>query len=195
MPRYTEQYSSVPCLRYHQSRISSQESGIDYNMHSLTGTYFLATLRLIHLHDIVHINTGSVHYPFYIYFIRSAFKSIFQSRPANLPGIILNQRRYFHIIDAYRTVVMSTLHQCNRHSRIVELPVVVNHASTQMIVQQSRQLLQGLFLGQRQRPPQAQSPGQQIVTTQPDGIKRTFPPTIVADNETHILYQMGGIAP
>ena len=79
--------------------------------------------------------------------------------------------------------------------RVVEPSVVICPPTPQVVVQQARQLLQRLFLRQRQRTPQAQPAGQEIVATQPDCIERLLPPAIIAYNETHVFHQMRRITP
>jgi len=100
-------------------------------MHSLAGTYLPSRITFIHLHHIVHKDSGSIHYYFRFDLIFFPVKCVDSMHPIYFPGGIFQQTIHLHIIQAHSTFINSG--QCQRysHARIIKLPVMIYHSTSQ----------------------------------------------------------------
>ena len=107
----------------------------------------------------------------------------------------LRQGSHANVVEHRRAARGRRLHQVDQQPRVVELPVVVDHAAAKSFGADRRQTLERLFAREDRRVAEPVLACQQVIELQADAVERRLPPVIARDDEGQVADQVRRVPP
>ena len=190
VPRHGEQHAPVGGLGNHDGVIAPEEFPVQHEVHALARRHHRAVVGAVHVHYVVHEAPGGIHHAAGLHLAALAREVVGEADTRHAACVIVQNPRHGGLVEDRAAMFDAGLCEVYGHARVVELPVVVDHAALQPLLHRRGKVFPHLLRRDEFRTSVTETERKQVVEREPAEVEHVVPMAVIRDDECLVLDQM-----